>query len=504
MAGDAASLQAQRDALKATLHLDWGSALGGLGGASPRHAPGELRPHASLLATPASRTAGGRLTQPPCLATLSSYERGLEAAAGYSRSPAQRPGAPTTAASPALPAGRFTPRDPSPFRPQHAQPALQRAATAAPDLARALGGSSSLGGVGGSPAHLLRKPSLLDRHVASLGAGTSGRTGAKAPGHDLLSPLGQCRASLRAGAGADSLQDAMQRMQLSLSRTAAANSAAAAASHAGVAASPLRPAGSLQAGQRAQQADFRIPAAFPGSRPGAGHATPGGSTAAQPPVPAAAALSGAASEGSDGGEVAVSMRLTPMFEAVSPGSSSSAPGQPAAFDWTSPRHPAAAAAQPTGWLEQSAASPSSAVLASRVNELEAQVGHECCWRAYLLPIRFHQRLPVLLGMLAWKLYWALHGRRADTVLAPRLPPPVPLLRLQLQMERMRAQEAAATKEDLQQQLGELRQRVQAQAKAAEAAQLRAAQAEQRRVEAAQQVGGGCLQLPHGFLDAKRG
>ena len=52
---------------------------------------------------------------------------------------------------------------------------------------------------------------------------------------------------------------------------------------------------------------------------------------------------------------------------------------------------------------------------------------------------------------------------------------------------MRCQEVAAARADLQQQLGELQQRVQAQAGAVESAQLRAAQAEARRLEATQQV-----------------
>ncbi len=60
--------------------------------------------------------------------------------------------------------------------------------------------------------------------------------------------------------------------------------------------------------------------------------------------------------------------------------------------------------------------------------------------------------------------------------------------LQLELERMRCQEVAAARADLQQQLGELQQRVQAQAGAVETAQLRAAQAEARRLEATQQVG----------------
>lgn len=53
---------------------------------------------------------------------------------------------------------------------------------------------------------------------------------------------------------------------------------------------------------------------------------------------------------------------------------------------------------------------------------------------------------------------------------------------------MRFQEVAAARTDLQQQLGELQQRAQAQVGAVETAQLRAAQAEARRLEASQQVG----------------
>ena len=60
--------------------------------------------------------------------------------------------------------------------------------------------------------------------------------------------------------------------------------------------------------------------------------------------------------------------------------------------------------------------------------------------------------------------------------------------VQLELERMRFQEMAASRSDLQQQLVELQQRVHAQAGAVEAAQLRAARAEARQQEATQQVG----------------
>ena len=403
---EAAKLRAQRDALNATFMRDWGSALGGAGlpaGASPRAAG---RQHTSLLATPASRSQGGRLTQPPSTATLSMYERGLEAAAGYSRGPAQRADAAAAAAATAitgaaLPASRFMPRDPSPLRQQH--PALQRAATAAPDLARMLSGTASAAGTGGSPAQPLlhRKPSLLAQHVAGTSAGGSTLAASKAASADLLASLGQARPSPRIAAPRDSLQEAMQQMQLSLSRTAAANSAAAAASSAGVTASPLRPASGLRPSQHAQHADFRIPASFPGSRLGADQAAPSAGSAAHPQAPAgpAAAPAEGSQQDSDGGAVAISMRLTPMFDAVSPSSSGSHSqrGQPASADWGSPRHQAAAAApalnvrtqptaQPAAWQEHSAASsPSTAVLASRVNELEAQVGGGARLRASLQP-----------------------------------------------------------------------------------------------------------------------
>ncbi|PRW51181.1 A-kinase anchor 9 isoform X1 [Chlorella sorokiniana] len=438
MASDAAQLRAQRDALNATIMRDWGSALGNTSvvpaGTSPR-AGGQQ--HSSLLATPASRSQGGRLTQPPSTATLSIYERGLEAAAGYSRSPAQRAGAAAAVSSAALPPSRFTPHDPSPLRQQHST--LQRAATAAPDLARVLSSGASAAGTGGSPAQvLLRKPSLLAQHVVNSGAGPSSSLAASKAA-DLLASLGQGRPSPRAAAPCDSLQEAMQQMQLQLSRTAAANSAAASASSAGVTASPLRPASGLRPSQHAQHGDFRIPAAFPSSRLGAAPAAASIGSAARPPPPAATAAA-APAEGQqegDGGAVAISMRLTPMFDAVSPSSSSSQRGQPSSADWGSPRHqvpavnvPTRQAAQPAAWQEQSAASsPSTAVLASRVNELEAQ----------------------------------------------------------LELERMRFQEVAAARSDLQQQLGELQQRAQAQAGAVESAQLRAAQAEARRLEATQQV-----------------
>ncbi len=386
MADASAKLRAQRDALNATFMRDWGSSLGSGGlsaGTSPRVAGQQ---HTSLLATPASRSQGGRITQPPSRNTLSMYERGLEAAAGYSRSPAQRAGAAAAAAaaisSAALPPSRFAQPDPSPLRQQQRQqhPALQRAATAAPDLARVLGGA----GAGASPAQALpsSKPSLLAQHVASTGAGASSLAATKASGAALLASLGQGRPSPRPAATSDSLQEAMQQMQLSLSRTAAANSAVAAASSAGVTASPLRPASGLRPSQQAQHADFRIPAAFASSRLGAASTAPCAGSAARPPAPAAAP----ASQDSDGGAVAISMRLTPMFDAVSPSSSGSQTGQPASADWGSPRHQAAPAvpqlnvrtqqaAQPAAWQEHSAASsPSTAVLASRVNELEAQVG----------------------------------------------------------------------------------------------------------------------------------
>lgn len=511
---EAAKLRAQRDALNATFMRDWGSALGGAGlpaGASPRAAGQQ---HTSLLATPASRSQGGRLTQPPSTATLSMYERGLEAAAGYSRSPAQRAGAAAVAAAAvtgaALPASRFTPRDPSPLQQQH--PALQRAATAAPDLARVLSGTASAAGTGGSPAQPLlhRKPSLLAQHVAGTSAGGSTLAASKAASADLLASLGQARPSPRIAAPRDSLQEAMQQMQLSLSRTAAANSAAAAASSAGVTASPLRPASGLRPSQHAQHADFRIPAAFPGSRLGAGQAAPSAGSAARPPAPAepAAAPAEGSQQDSKGGAVAISMRLTPIFDTVSPSSSGSPSqrGQPASADSGSPRRQAAAAApalnvrtqqaaQPAAWQERSAASsPSTAVLASRVNELEAQVGGGARLRASLQPpsrrLASHGGVCGVDGILTRALRVSALGSNCTST------DPV-----QLELERMRFQEVAASRSDLQQQLGELQQRVQAQAGAVEAAQLRAARAEARQQEATQQVGGvqGEVGIPNSSL-----
>ena len=416
---EAANLRAQRDALNAKFQRDWGGVLGtGLSaGTSPRAAGTE---HTSLLATPASRSHGGRLTQPPSTDTLFMYERGLEAAAGYTRSPAQRATAAAAAAvtGAALPATSFTLRDPSPLRPQPGQqhPALQRAATAAPDLARSLSGGGYAASTSSSPAHALlqRKPSLLARHVASTGAaaGPSACAVSKAAGADLLASLTQSRPSPHAAAPPrDGLQEAMQQMQLSLSRTAAANSAAVTASSAGVTASPLRRAGGMRPDQQSQHADFRIPAAFPSSRLGTAPAAPSSvASAARLPAAAAAAAAGAAaapaegSQDSDGGAVAISMRLTPMFDAVSPSSSGSQRGQHASADWGSPRHQAAEAAavpllhvrtqqvaQPAAWQDSAASSPNTAVLASRVNELEAQVGGHLCllaglpeWRRCLL------------------------------------------------------------------------------------------------------------------------
>lgn len=449
-----ASLRVNYDAIKAA--SDWGASLSGSGSGTPGSAAAGARPHASLLATPVSRHAGGKLTQRPSPSILSHYERVLEEEAGVS--PRSRAAPPP----PPPPASRFTPHDP--LQPPH--PAAQR------PLA---GLAAGLGGVA-SPA---RKPSLLEQALA--GRRLTPAAG-KAGGSDPLAPY---RASPAAAAqpGSD-LQADLRHMQALCSRTAAQNSAAAAASSAGVVASPLRPAASQRPSQAPlqqpqQQQDFRIPAAFPGSALEAARGSYAGASTArssrhggygEPPQPAPAAA-----EGSSSGPLGVSLRLTPLFDAASDQGGSrqrslqasprAAPPVGGAAGWPadcSPRHQASPR-QPQPAHDQP---PSTAFLASRVNALEVEVGAGVPCMALLC-----------CGACAFN---AVCRRAKRWLSSPALP-------LQLRLERMRAQDAAAEKADMRQQLEGLRQQAQRQSGAADAAQARAAQAEARAEEATQQV-----------------
>ena len=325
--------------------------LGGSGAASaafdsPSFAGDAARPHSSLVATPSSRHTGGRLVQRPSVQTLTQYERGVEAEAGYS------PYAHSTAAArAAAPTTRFTPRDPSPLRYQAA--AVGSIAAASP---------------------LPRKPSLLEQSLGAQAAGKAGRG----------DPLATYRASPAAAALAQSAELALQlrRMELSCSRMAAQNSAVV--SSAGVTASPLRPVGGHRAAQPLagqlprqqpqpqQQHDFRIPAAFPG---GAAAAAPASSRRA-----ADSMLAGAARV--DESDLGISMRLTPLFNAMGSSSQQQHPASEAAGDpiWMAD-HAALPHTRQPSWQQQAsprafdaAAGPSATVLKSRVNELQAQVG----------------------------------------------------------------------------------------------------------------------------------
>lgn len=336
------------DGLKSYLSSPGGAAnLYGYGGASaaasPRQVPGgprldDPRPHGSLLATPASRHTGGRLTHRPSPSILGAYESRLEREAGYrpDRGGSALAGAPLAGGTASLGA-RFTPR---------AASAAGRAAGIA------------------SPPY---KPSLLDQ-FRNGAAGTAGAA-------SLLSRPAPPTAK------AASLQEQLQQLQIDCARTAAMNSAVVAASsaataRAAAAASPLlarhyaaaqQPTAALQ--EQRQQQDFRIPAAFPAGGAAQGFAV---SSAAA----SAGAVATAASD--DEGPVSVSLRLTPMFEAIPVGSPIRQPQQQSGAASMPPEQQGPqlggrqAAAAAVGAWRPMPEGPSVALMESRVNELQAQ------------------------------------------------------------------------------------------------------------------------------------
>ncbi|KAL4444065.1 hypothetical protein ABPG75_011802 [Micractinium tetrahymenae] len=487
-------------------------------GAAPAGPALDGTPHSSLLATPASRHTGGRLTHQPSPSVLGPYERRLEADAGLRR--------PLEAAPPAG-GSRFTPRssaaarDPSPFRvAQQLAPPLQqpqqhsmltagrgfasiRPATGAGDSSNAAASSFAVGAsfeTGfSSPA---RKPSgmLLEQQAAPLSA--RGKVAASAAADPLAaySPLpakaataadplaAHLSSTARAAATvADSLaayrpasaakggamvappnstasvQARLQQMQRACERTAQRNSAAVASS-AGLGALAPSAWHSLQQGQgsllpsaqvqqllerqQQRQPDFYISAAFPGSRAGgaavtAAQAAPamvdgvcsskfGSSRLAASHVATAAAATEGADEDGGGSPAAVGVRLGPVFDAMPVGgckqqsrTAAEAAAQPQAGGSLGSSGPLSN--QQTA--QHSVPAANTAVLVSRLNELEAQ----------------------------------------------------------LQMERMRSQDAAAGSSELQKRCEELRQRLQQQIEAAEAADQRARVAEQQAHEASEQA-----------------
>ncbi|EFN56577.1 hypothetical protein CHLNCDRAFT_144270 [Chlorella variabilis] len=374
--------------------------------------------HTSLLVTPASRHAGGRLTPQPNPSILGGYERRLEAEAGYSfrSSPLTATSGRPAAAAGAAPAAvlsshagvvttRFTPRDPSPFR---GAGGSSFHGTAAAGGSRRPASAAAGAGIG-SP---LKKPSLLEQHMLAQQAPAAQAkaiaASAAAAGSPFYRPSPAAAKLAGSGALADgtsprraTLQEQLRQLQLDCSRTAAQNSTAVASSAA--ATLLARPSSQLQ-----MQQDFRI-RAYPGSS-----AAPAVAQAARPAAPGTEAAS------SGGG--------SPARAAVA--AVEELQQQEQAADW----RPSSAASSPAGKrlaAEQAAGdSPrGTIVLLSRINELEAQ----------------------------------------------------------LQLERMKSQEAAAAAEGLQEQCDQLQQRAAQQAGAVEAAHLRAAEAEARATEAMQEA-----------------
>lgn len=475
--------------------------------------------HTSLLVTPASRHAGGRLTPQPNPSILGGYERRLEAEAGYSfrSSPLTATSGRPAAAAGAAPAAvlsshagvvttRFTPRDPSPFR---GAGGSSFHGTAAAGGSRRPASAAAGAGIG-SP---LKKPSLLEQHMLAQQAPAAQAkaiaASAAAAGSPFYRPSPAAAKLAGSGALADgtsprraTLQEQLRQLQLDCSRTAAQNSTAVASSAA--ATLLARPSSQLQ-----MQQDFRI-RAYPGSS-----AAPAVAQAARPAAPGTeAASSGGGSPAraavaaveevrEDSDPMTISLRLTPLFDAMPalrgrqqglatggtaarPGSADQAAAPAVSSNQWSPHHPSqlqqqeqaadwrpsSAASSPAGKrlaAEQAAGdSPrGTIVLLSRINELEAQVG-------FLLP------------GVGWQAGSNSCVRPLSTTLPTRLA--TSPCALQLQLERMKSQEAAAAAEGLQEQCDQLQQRAAQQAGAVEAAHLRAAEAEARATEAMQEVG----------------
>lgn len=424
--------------------------------------------HSSLLATPASRHMGGRLTHQPSPSVLGAYERRLEADVGL-----RRP-------FPAAGSSRSTPRstasacDRSPFpgahqpasarqQPQHHSTLTGGSALASTQSVLGGGGSSSgaargsaVGAGLGADLSSARKQGssmLLERQGApqlltAKGASAADPLAAYRPlaakaaaAADPLaayrSPNSQTAAAAAAAIRTDALaayrpasavkastaaaapgsyatvQARLRHMQQDCQHTAERNSAlAASAGPLGVAATKSQnsaqqgfPLPSLQLQQllerqKRQQPDFLISAAFPGSS--AGCAASPAAQAASPtaadacssrpgsfgaPASQRAPAMGAAQGGDDADSpAAVSVRLGPVFDAVlvdgssqhsqsaaAAAASQAMAGQPAGGGSGS-RRPLGD--QQTAQHAQPAASP--ALLVSRLNELDAQVGSDAC------------------------------------------------------------------------------------------------------------------------------
>lgn len=415
----------------------------------------DAAPHSSVLATPASRHIGGRLTHQPSPSVLGAYERRLEMDVGLH--------GPLQPAPMATGSGRYTPRGVAPaghplvfsgaHQPLHnteQQPRQHSTAAAGSGLVSAhavLGGSSSgtgcsagVGAILGAGKHATgmqvygqtapqplsaKRPAGMDpmavyRPLAVKTAAAADPlaayqrsatpTAAAADSLAAYRPALVVKASAAAAASGSvaASQAQLRHMQQECQRIASCNSAAI-ASAAGMRASAQPSQHRLQQAQasprpspplhqqvqqllerqRHQQQDFSISAAFPGSKLSAAAAANGcgskaGSheTVASHVVPAAAAAQGS----NTGSPAAVSVRLGPVFDAVlvdssTQQSSAAAAASPAAADQPPGGGPGSRRLLADEQTAQHALPvASSAMLLSRLNEMEAQVGtnaHTC-------------------------------------------------------------------------------------------------------------------------------
>ena len=353
--------------------------------------------HSSLLATPASRHTGGRVTQQPSPSVLAMHERRVEAAAGYVRSPAL-----AATWSPAL--TRQAAYQPSPLA-HHPRSSLLAAATATGrpgDIARLLaaadGAASSPGASGaGSPAK--KYVWMPTEQPATAAARRSSAAASPAAAADPLAAVLQRRASATAAAAASparlattpnsDLREQIRRLQLNLERTKAHNIVAMGSSGGSPARAAQPASGQPRAEQRPQQQhhhqqcqqqqqqqqqrqqqqqqqqqDFRIPAAFPAVRPLPGVAPPRSVSPGSSKGRGAGAAPAGGGALVDENEAGVSMQLSPVFEDMSVHAGvQTVGGSDAPASCRPQQRPA------TGAFDASAMQ-----LESRNNDLEAKVG----------------------------------------------------------------------------------------------------------------------------------
>lgn len=375
------------------------------GGASCRSdGTPEPRPHSSFLTTPASRTAGGRLTAHPSPSVLAGYERQLEADTGYayrSKQPAAAAGGSAggscngpTGAAPTI---SSTHRDLSCFLQRRAGTGSSSQQSAAVRRHAQRPASAMAGLSFSSPA---KGASLLEQSTTSRpGAPPAGTSPFHRPASSAAGRAGTVAGHAISGCPAKLVtQEQLRQLSLDCSRTAARNTAAVAASS---------KASALAACSASQPQDFRI-AAILGSRslPGGADcggcvppasATASGRTASTPVTLRAAAAAPVEDEGRH--PLKLTVRLTPMFDAMpaprQSNSSASTAATRLADQWSAPlgeqqqlkQQSAAslgsACSSPAGssssWrlaAGQAGAegTAGTAMLLSRINELEAQVG----------------------------------------------------------------------------------------------------------------------------------